>query len=411
MSSDVDVDDHLARMAQNDRVTLATIYKTLATDGTNIDPEEVNLVKIGLIWSRHDRVGCTRRFAFTIELDMDKDITKLLRRFYVDIDFYGQITGLVIESMNRREYDLPMSIGCLEQLERLDVCNCKSLPYPALSKLPHLKNLRLSMSSSSQSLCNFPPEMRLLHLERLEIRNASVSLFPLIQRIVGQLPSLEYLRFYETKFIPDTFHRFTDTVGCQKTLNEIAIHNCDIDENQLETFLFDVLPNFPMVSSLDLGWNNIRTFRYIVQRLDNSNDSRLVYKSVLSSLNLVSNPIEVCLSQNSEERANICRFLRAFSTIGILDGNFPGRRYIERELALNRAGRRLIEGSGSDHPIPLSMWPTVLSRRLHLPVVRKLVDVTGLFYMLRNGPVLLNRNKSPENTIACEFCGRKSDGV
>jgi hypothetical protein len=228
--------------------------------------------------------------------------------------------------------------------------------------------------------------MRLPHLKRIYIANVCVSLLLLFQWIRVQLPSLEYISFVQTKFILDTFHRFTDTVGCQKTLKDITVQCCAIDESLLETILFDVLPNFPTVSFLRLWNNNIRSLRSFVQRLDNSNDNRLVYKSALYYLDLHSIRSTTCISDDSEERANMCRFLRAFSTIGKLDGIFSGRGCIDHELALNRAGRRLIEGRDSDHPIPLSLWPTVLGRR-------KMVDATGLFYFLRNGPVLLGRYK------------------
>ena len=375
--SAVDANDYLARMAQNDRVTLATICKTLATDGTNIDPKGVNLGDLLFCLD----LKCPKSFSFDVEVD------KLpVWKFDVDIDDDGRIISLEIYSEDDIDdlYDLPVSIGCLGELKSLYVDDCKSLPYRALSKLPHLEFLWLF--DCSQSLYNFPLEMRLPHLKCLEIYDACVALLPLIQRIRGQLPSLEFLSLADTKFISFTFHHFTDTVGCQKTLNRIEMIQCDIDESQLETLMFDVMPNFPLVYSLDLSGNNIRSFRSIVQRLDNSNDSRLVYKSALYNLDLTHNPIETCLSHDSEENANICQFLRASSTIGILGCDYSGRRYINRELALNRAGRRLIVGRGSDRSIPLSVWPTVLGRR-------KMVDTTGLFYMLRNGPVLLDRSK------------------
>jgi len=378
--SAVDANDYLASVAQNDRVTLATICKTLATDGTNIDPKLVNFRDLSS-WP-HQR--WPKSFLFNIELDTDITESVWEFEFQVDIDDDGRIISLEICSDNNRKYDLPVSIGCLGELKSLYVYDCKSLPYRALSKLSHLEFLRLSRCS--QSLYNFPLEMRLPHLKCLVIRNTCVALLPLIQRIRGQLPSLECLRFENTTFTSFTFHHFTDTVGCQKTLNRIEMIECGIDESQLETLMFDVMPNFSGISSLKLTITNIRSFRSIVQRLDNSNDNRSVYKAALYNLDLTHNPIETCISHDSEESANMCRFLRAFSTIGILDIIYSGRRYINRELALNRAGRRLIVGRGSDRSIPLSVWPTVLGRR-------KMVDTTGLFYMLRNVPVLLDRSK------------------
>jgi hypothetical protein len=128
--------------------------------------------------------------------------------------------------------------------------------------LPHLEFLRLSRCS--ESLYNFPLEMRLPHLKRIYIANVCVSLLLLFQWIRVQLPSLEYISFVQTKFILDTFHRFTDTVGCQKTLKDITVQCCAIDESLLETILFDVLPNFPTVSFLRLWNNNIRSLRSLL---------------------------------------------------------------------------------------------------------------------------------------------------
>jgi hypothetical protein len=106
----------------------------------------------------------------------------------------------------------------------------------------------------------------------------------------------------------------------------------------------------------------------------------------------------------------LLQFLKIFHCVVTLNYNYflvdPDIRYA---LIVNRVGRRLVESSGhgggrtshgtdnnkSKESLPCSVWPLVLKRaqstRKGIPDLSKSETITGLYYLLREGPVLYYR--------------------
>jgi len=95
------------------------------------------------------------------------------------------------------------------------------------------------------------------------------------------------------------------------------------------------------------------------------------------------------VKEDLKEKAAILSLLETFNTISSL-GHLgkEGHAYsdVEYALRINHAGRRLVEGSHVATSLPRSIWPIVLER-----VIKKSYrddPFTGLYYLLRHGPVL-----------------------
>jgi len=318
-------------------------------------------------------------------------------KYKVDDD--GRNISLIIFDEDLDPFDLPAGIVRLERLADLRLRNCRSLPAKELSCLLYLKALSLAL------LENIPAQMELKYLKTLYLTNSQVRpTSPFLPWMAGQLlPSLEALYFYgageiETNYILDALRNLG--VCLQSNLEEFRIKRCELNDNQLETLLFEVLPRFPNMNSLDLILNEIQSVESVVDRL-RSDKTCFISKSI-RYLNLQHNPImkKMMIEGDPKETAAILSFLQTFNTVCNL-GGCKGGDYdpdVEYALRINHAGRNIVEGSG-DRPLPLSVWPIVLERSFeksgHIYEERNenrnLKNPTGLYYLLRNGPALAGR--------------------
>ena len=91
-------------------------------------------------------------------------------------------------------------------------------------------------------------------------------------------------------------------------------------------------------------------------------------------------------------------------------GVFSAKQYhpdIEHLLRINHAGRVLVEGGIGKQPIPICLWPIVLERAFEKSTHvygedfrhNKRTNPTGLFYLIRNGPVLQYRGDELEISL------------
>jgi hypothetical protein len=308
--------------------------------------------------------------------------SKYCCKVYCSVDSDGRIERLDICQKQNCPFDLHTGIGGLKRLQKLYLSRFRSLPHRELSELPNLEELCLNFCPESME--NFPLQMNLSHLNRLKVYNMPNSRFTSVS---GESNSI------------------VDPLPFNNAMRIITLERCGIDGVQLATLLFEMLPSFPNVTALHLGSNEIASFEPIVQRFRYGMEA--VSKSKLCKIDLYNNPIWT--NGKGKDEAT-CEFIRAFSTIIHLDKNIlylPPK--IKNELLLNRAGRSLVVGRGIFFPLPLSVWPIVLERLTvrsrigpslglgivfcHPVNIRKVQKsaAAGLFYLLRNGPVLVAR--------------------
>lgn len=191
-------------------------------------------------------------------------------------------------------------------------------------------------------------------------------------------------------------------------------------ENDLAIFLFDVLPFFPKLSTFSVGWNKIKSFQNIAQRIQTNQNSANI--SRLRKLNLGR---AVYDTQDERERMRQLpqhdpmeieakkTLLLAFKELHVTYGAFNSLRFrkhgcgsdegIDYLLEINNAGRVLVETTKDEgvtsinSSIPLSVWPVILARAWRWNVARiedcGISPPNGIYYLLQSVPVLQEASK------------------
>ena len=329
------------------------------------------------------------------------------------MDGNGRITELQIEVYGSwRPFDLPAIIVRLGKLNHLDVRRCRSLPAKELSRLTHLNHLTLNRCSDL--LENFPIDMNLNKLFSLTVSNCEFqsASSPFLKWMVEKLPSLIGLHLWamgenETDCILNRLCTTTD-VCFQDSLKVLCIHNSNIDDNRLETLLYEVSPSFQNLRCFDLTDNKIESVQPIVDKLKLKIDQPRVVSKSLRRLILDNNPISKKMKESPDEKAALLSFLEIFYTIHDMGPNDIYGSDVEYALRINHAGRRIFGGDGSIEYIPLSLWPTILrkasekSKYIRGRINEKKIP-TGLFFLLQqHGSVLVAGTDLITSTMGCE---------
>ena len=155
---------------------------------------------------------------------------------------------------------------------------------------------------------------------------------------------------------------------------------------------------------LNLDCNSIGSVQNIVDRIEN--DRNCFISKSIRILGMGDNVISDNVMDNPKEKAALLGLLKSVNSIYDLGDSYYDSD-VEYALLINHAGRRIVEGSGGDsggRSLPLSVWPTILERACNKsppptiferassksPIKRHICP-TGLYYLLRNGPVLFGR--------------------
>jgi len=370
-----------------------------------------------------------------------EEATDLFRKWTYGTDD-ARITRLAIGT-DHNSFDLPGSVVHLDRLEELCIFGpCGSLPTNELSKLPRLVDLRFHQCWKLMK--NFPSDLLLNNLERLEIENTFVLLGKrFLQWMTKQLhQGLIQLKFCCMEELGvESILKFLDCLEPipNGSLESLCIEALDVDDGHLETLVFAIAPKFSNLSCLDLTGTAIGSvqpiairlandacFRTYIRRLRMSDcetdcDSRerklisqlpsspsehavVLYRNELnkgfralrdggtlefyntcflpeSLRRLLLPPIEN--KDDSNEKAALLSLLDNFSSIyDINDVRIldRGSMYLRQ---INFAGRRILKDVGG-RSFPPSLWPAVLERSFNFST-----DPDGPYYLLRHGPILL----------------------
>ena len=261
-------------------------------------------------------------------------------------------------------------------------------------------------------------------LEELKIKN--VDSFRLTETL-ARFPNLKNLHCGDisataTKFImgPTTILK-----GKKSKLETFQLPRF-MKSDDLATFLFDILPFCPRLTTIKAEDHAIGSYRKIAQRISNNNPSTKACSSKLRQLDglmrdeehfedyedftnfenpyLYLNTRLVSLRDPLEAEAvkKILLFFPELSDIYHLYEIFENVeekiKYDEtssfadlgRLVEMNSVGRVLVESKKS---VPLSLWPFVLARAKNKGIYTRTVP-TGLYYLVQNLPELFDRNNT-----------------
>lgn len=262
---------------------------------------------------------------FSDYFDFDDDI---------ELDSEGRITVLAIYR-TAATYDvqpfyiLPPIIKRLQKLKRIILGKCRLLPIE-LGNLPLLKSI--SFQCCDRALFESIPEGLVLSA----LKQVTISTFkrscPSLSSLCKILPdTLEELIFEDTKreqsdeiLVALQNHDFE----FRDSLRRITMIMCELNEGDLERLLFDILPRFSNMHTLDLEYNPIKSLRGIedrIKKLDrisassssppSSSSKTVIPGNNNAALSKVSNNLREKVKHDPKEEAALITILDAFDGI------------------------------------------------------------------------------------------------
>ena len=318
-------------------------------------------------------------------------------------DECGRIDRLYVV-LSDKQTDLLAGIRRLDCLRSLYITgqDVQSLPLKELSLLPKLRELFIGASISdllsdsfrAQELVQFP------NLKELTLR------VPSSLQIVHRCVALENLTFcFVTEGEIDTILDILGTFEfCfAKTLQHLTFSGylgSQVKGHHLESLLFQVVPRFPNLEELDISPIAILRLKVIADRIRSDKPS-IISKS-LRSIRLQGRhgkQTREKIDKDPGMKAALLTFLESFHTVDTIPLPIGIKLHSDNDwnyaLIQNKVGRRILKKDGSSN-LSLSLWPIVLQRaqwktKNVVEESRKSAEATGIYYLLRKGPVLIGR--------------------
>jgi Leucine-rich repeat (LRR) protein len=342
---------------------------------------------------------------------------------YVERDGDGNVIGLVDLGQETCtttgkdtepiiHWDMPDEIGELQNLQKLAVYNCRSLP-PSIGNLSQLRELSLHFCNQMRYL---PAEIaNLYNLQDVRIHGDIA-----MNRIIPRIRALPNLRFLYYRSINGTYKfalrenmvedLLDPYVRFKESLEILDIEGGDLLGEDVADLFSKVLPQYPHLQRIFIPNNLIRSLTPILKV-----QPQVIPPTIrLRQLNLLGNPILNCRYLEKEEllleQANLLKLVTLHEELVNL-----GRGITESDLCttetllmldLNEGGRVLL--SKRFRPIPLAVWPIVLERANLLQGYHPNTNV--LYHLLRHGPAWGKRELGSSNrskVIMTTLIGKK----
>jgi hypothetical protein len=314
----------------------------------------------------------------------------------------GRIISLDYDNeYSNRSGIFPAGVFRLDHLKHLEIYHVHSLPLKELSLLPRLQNLEINFSSDlvSNSILAAPKSVKFPRLKRLCLEGLPT--FQMLFRCEAlQALGLSFDSLSEIDLVRDLL--CSADFASAETLQTIELHNCKrMKGRHLEPFLFDIIPRLPNLQKLYIAEDLIVVFLKVVANRLRTDKSCRISKS-LREVAIYGRIEQIADSDEPAAQTDLLTFLETFVAVdsfGCFYRNFEEELYwdnsVRHALIINMAGRRLLKGNVLER-VPLSLWPVVLQRfqrradgRFPLPYA-PMAKATGLYYLLREGPVLLD---------------------
>jgi hypothetical protein len=323
----------------------------------------------------------------------------------------GNMRGLNHLSLWKCSF-IPSEIADLVSLKRLDLCYCDDqiiidLPQvemPALNTLciDHATWDATQVTSILSWLSVYAPKLTTFRLSMVSRDTAKLFITALLE--------------------PDISNRMNN-------LRKLRIQDCGLFEVDIKTIIFDLLPLYPNIVSLNFYKNKIESLQNIgiemATKMKNSN-SNSNSSSELRTICLAGNPcftyLKTTLSSDHSVVISLLKYFKRLRWLGhTKEESIRPTSEIEYWTKINRGGRFLVDGGGGGSNdadsdgggkmLPLNLWPKVLERsyRTSIGAAPYTIthDATAMFYLIREGPLfseersLSTTKRSNSSTSTC----------
>jgi hypothetical protein len=298
-------------------------------------------------------------------------------------DRNGRVTELTLgPKVLSTFWDLPSSVGKLENLRKLVLCHCNSLPS-SLADLENLESLAL-VNCNGENLISSPllheddcndSRTRFYNLVSLEVKGGiwgRDSMTHWMEWISEKriMPKIDHLQFHS--LTSDLLQNIFDVLiaGPKKqlthkeSLTRLTFAFSQMSNQDFERALLEVVPLYPGLTTLSVPGNGIQSLQFLLRcEKRYEADTRpkagifyeerngivdTVYSYSLRSVKLDHNPVMKHRNESLEARSFAILLRSYFPLLGSLSSWEDWDPSIEYLLKTNRGGRFLVEGSGSD---------------------------------------------------------------
>lgn len=334
-----------------------------------------------------------------------------------------------------KQYCLPSTIGRLQKLKSITLNNC-TVVAKELGSLTSLITLNLCYCPQ-EFFDNIPEEFSLSSILLLQIRSGNKfgSLFKLFRLFSDSLDYISYSMIDEREQIEEFFRILQDKTqsgAFRNSLTELTVDGCGLNESDLERIIFEILPLYPNIWNLSFNFNDVKSLRPILDRIDrleqehempssssSSNSAMAIMPEEyrLSRLDLCCNPVWTQYDAFRDEREKdpsekdaLLTLLGKFNRISnigyedydiVMDKEIAIDPDIEYILRINHAGRKYLTtvdgGTIARKPINCSLWSIIFERAYQKSLEvysdgcgmtdkqkKKARCATGLFHLIRN---------------------------
>ena len=242
-------------------------------------------------------------------------------------------------------------------------------------------------------LSNFPSSMKLKHLTELVVDfNLTEPPAQFLEWITNKdmVPMLTEIEFVQTKeeHLPLLLDALLGAeIAFRGQLTSISFLESQFNGDKLETLLFDFLPRFPNVATLNVEHLKIESFRPILERIEQG-EAKSPVSGSLRDLSIDVSHILERIKTVAEEKEAVLRFLKLFGRLSRLGNGHP--RWdsdIRYALMKNAAGRRLLESGtiGAPAGLPPALWANAIERASRREWwEERNAPATKVFYLVQN---------------------------
>ena len=392
-------------------------------DRLQMTDEEMNKLDFDTRWERHDRSYLALR-----------EMIACSQEGLSVKENYCSKTGYLLDCTikSTKPYDIPKVIQGLDNAKLIKIYNCKSIPNE-ITTLPLVKTLELRDLSQLPTMPNveFPAVKKLCVTEGRKIdistcEEYNISQFSNVRIHLTGLEKLELRNMHrnsaKTLLLSLLSH---DDTGFRNTLQALELNHCGMNDEDIYVIFSEILPYLPNLKEINIyqatkndGDENFLAFAAMAVTAKIEELGAFPFQSLTKLI--------VPIRSHSQIHAAIQLATEMRRLVYIGYGGLGDDYALRCLLNLNMGGRFLIE-PGMPPPnqvelppkndLPLALWPKVLERAytkskgISIPSdnyhgrsrpshTSSGKDPNALYYLLRNGPLLHERDVAMKSAKA-----------
>ena len=190
----------------------------------------------------------------------------------VTTDSIGRITSFCVphsedEDDDDEHYDLPPSVSRLHKLQKIEISGCRQIPAE-LGVLPCLTEIKFD-GCNRNLFDSIPVGLQLPHVTCLRVEASALpnSLIPFFNLLPSCLKELHFynMSMNETTAVISALQTYR--LKFHQSLTTLCIEGAEVGDDGFKTLLFEVLPRFPNLRTLNLHDSFIKSLHGVRKKI------------------------------------------------------------------------------------------------------------------------------------------------